>query len=395
MVLYVGITRNAARDIIWRAFKRLNEQYRWGLQFRESDLRAIHPNGSQFVVMGADKIPELEKARGPERIRLAIVDECQSHKPFNLAYLVEEVLEPGMMDVGGTLCLSGTPGLVPTGFWFETTTGLRKGWSVHSWTAADNPHLEVPFDEFIAMLKERRGWDDNNPILRREYFREWIRDASRLVYPYDPERNVFAKVSRDSGWTYVLAMDFGYVHSTAWAVMGYPKYGHKVYVLRSFKRAGQTPDDVAEVTASLIEEWNPDVIIGDLGGLGKAYAVQFEQRYEIPIHPANKRDKRGTIEYVADALRTGKLLSHKDNTTLHNEWSSLVWDDNHEDIADGQDDHEADAVMYGFKETPAFFNALEPKQREIDGLPPWVEREDDEEEDLLPKEPYWHVEDMY
>ncbi len=393
LVLYVGITRNAARDIIWRAFKALSNQHKWGLSFHESDLRAYHPNGSQFVIMGSDKEPEIEKARGPEKIALAIVDECQSHKPFNLRYLVEDVLEPGLMDLDGTLVLSGTPGLVPTGFWYDVTTGARKGWSVHSWTAKDNPHLAVPFETFIERVKEKRGWDDNNPILRREYYREWIRDESRLVYPFDASRNIYKDVTPDKSWTIVLAMDFGFVHSTAWAVMGYPKYGDVVYVLRSFKRAGQTPDDVASQTAKLVDEWSPDIIIGDLGGLGKAYAAQFEQRYRIPIRAANKRDKRGSIEYVANALLTGKILSNEGNTTLHQEWLSLVWDDLHEDIAEGQDDHEADAVMYGYKETPAYLCQLEPKQREIDGLPPWVDREDDDHE--IPQ-PHWgEVDDMY
>lgn len=379
MALYVGITRNAARDIIWRAFKVLNDQYKWGLTFRESDLRAVHPNGSQFVVMGADKTPELEKARGPEKIALAIVDECQSHKPFNLQYLVEEVLEPGMMDVGGTLCLSGTPGLVPTGFWHEVSMGQRQGWSVHSWTAEQNPHLAVPFERFIEQLKQRRGWDDDHPVLRREYYCEWIKDETKLVYPFDASRNTFDTMPAfDAEWTTVLSMDYGYVHSTAWCVLGYPKYGREVYVLRSFKRAGQTPTDVAEVTAKLIEEWSPDLIVGDLGGLGKAYAMQFEQRYGISIKPANKRDKRGTIEFVADGLRRGIVRSHIKNDTLHAEWSSLVWDDLHEDIAQGQDDHEADAFTYGYKETPAYINQLEPKQADIDGLPFHVKRQDED-----------------
>jgi hypothetical protein len=379
LVLYIGLTKDAAKDIIWRAYEELNDEYGWGLKFR-GELRAYHPNGSQFVIMGANTIRELEKARGPQKIAMAIVDECQSHKPFNLQYLVEEVLEPGMMDIGGTLCLSGTPGLVPSGFWYDVTMGQRRGWSVHSWTAADNPHVQ--FDEFIRALKERRGWDDQNPILRREYFREWIRDESKLVYPFDSSRNTVEILPNtdDGEWSIILSMDYGYVHSTAWCVLGYPRYDHKVYIFRSFKRAGQTPTDVADTTRKLIDEWNPDYIIGDLSGLGKAYSMQFEQKFGISIKPANKKDKRGTIEFVADALRTGTILSHERNETLHKEWGSLVWDELHEDIAEGQDDHEADAAMYGYKETPAYLNQLAPPRHETDGLPPHVKRDYEDHE---------------
>jgi len=376
MVLYIGITRNAAKDIIWRAFKTLSDRYRWGLTFRESDLRAFHANGSSFVVMGADKLPELEKARGPEKIRLAIVDECQSTKPFNLRYLVEDVLEPGLMDVNGTLCLSGTPGRVPFGFWHDATTGVKPGWSIHTWTAYDNPHVQAA--TYLAELCRRRGVTMEDPSIRREYLCQWVTDKTNLAIPWDTELNEISVLpATDDKWTYVLSMDFGVVHSTAWSVLGYGPYGKEVYVFRSFKKPGMTPTDVGEITHKLIAEWDPSIIVGDLGGLGKAYAVEMEQQHGISIKMAQKKDKRGAIEFLADAVRTGLVKSHKDNRTLHQELSSIVWDDYHEDLADGQDDHEMVALLYGFRECPAYANVATPKQRQIDGLPTHVRRSDE------------------
>jgi len=383
LVMYVGITKNAAKDIIWRAFEELNDIHKWGLKFRSSDLRAIHPNGAQFVVMGADKISELEKARGPQKIRLAIVDECQSHKPFDLKYLVESILEPGMMDVDGDIFLMGSRGQVPHGYWFDLTTGKRKGWSVHEWTCLDNPHLHDPV-AFLAKLLNDRGWDETHPTYRREYKNEWVKDEEQLVFSFDSERNVINFLpAHDDEWEFVLSMDFGAVHSTAWCLWGYGPYGHESYIFRSFKRPGMTPSLVADITKKLVDEWNPRLIVGDLHGLGKAYAVEMSARHGIDMMAANKKDKRGIIEFMADDMKRGVIKSHVENETLHEELESIVWDELHEDIADGQDDHEAEGALYGYQYTPAYANNLLPRQSEHDGLPSYVKRPDENMEEFI------------
>lgn len=389
--VFIELTRPSAKNKLWRPFRKLNKQYNWGYRFTSHDgLRVENPvNGSCLYVVGADRWDEIDKIRGLENIRFAAIDECGQQKPLNLQYLTEEVLEPALMDVDGRLSLCGTPGLSPIGFWWEVTGQQppKPGWDVHHWTVYDNPFLNG--EKFIKELLIRRQWTKDNPIFQREYLGRWIRDVMRLVYAYDQSVNEISDIPDiGKGWTFVLAMDFGTVASTAWAILGFGPYGFKVFVLKSFKKAGLAPTEVADITRDLIQEWHPDIIVGDLGGLGKAYAEEMMRRHGIAIKAAQKSHKRATIDFVSDALRTGQLLSVKENRTLHQEWSTLIWDDEKKDIAAGQDDHESDAVMYGWRECPAYANAIAPPIEERDGLPEWVDR-DGEMANMDEEEPYW------
>lgn len=383
--IYIGLTRPSAKHILWEPFKRFNKEHKWGLKARETELMMVHPNGASVLLIGADKLPELEKARG-QPFKIAAIDECGSHKPFNLEYLAEQVLEPGLMDVDGTLKLAGSPGLVPLGYWYEVTTGERAGWSLHHWTALENPQIQAA--KFIKALLKRRKWNEKNPIYIREYLAQWVKDASRLVFAFDTDRNVISQrqlPEMKKGWSFVLAMDFGTVHSTAWVLLAYGPFGPQVFILKSFKKSGLAPSEAADITKGVIDEWNPDTIVGDLGGLGKAYAEEFTSRYGIAIKPANKQDKRGSLEFTSDGFRTGNILSLEENKGLHRELETLLFDERHEDIASGQDDHESEALTYGFKECPAYLNPLKPDVHTRTGLPSWVDL--DEDGDVEPSAP--------
>lgn len=391
--VFVERTRPAAKNKLWRPFSRLNDEMDWGLHFGESELKIRHDNGSELIIVGSDTWKEIDKIRGLERLRLACIDECGQQKPENLRYLVEDVLEPGLMDVNGTLLLSGTPGLALTGYWYDVTgaTPPKPGWSTHRWNAYDNPFIDG--EGFINSLLERRNWDRENPVFQREYLGKWIRDLSRLIFAYGDD-NVLNAVPMSvaealrKGWTFILSIDYGTAASTAFVVLGYPPIGRNVYIFRSYKKAGLAPTEVADRTRDLIEEFKPAKIIGDLHGLGKAYAQEMVRRHGIAVQAADKANKRGVIEYVSDAFRTGQLFNHIKNETLDKELRTLLWDEERKDIADGQDDHESEALVYGFRECPVYANNLaapdEPKHKEIpDGYP----RRHEEEK------PYWYEEE--
>ena len=390
--VFVELTRPAAKNKLWRPFRRISEEKHWGLKFAEYDgLRVEHPNGAILIIVGADHWKEIDKIRGLERLRMAAIDECGAQKPANLKYLAEEVLEPGLMDVNGTLLLSGTPGPALTGYWYEITgqEPPRPGWSTHKWNVYSNPYLEG--EKFIDALLIRRQWDRDNPIFQREYLGKWIKDLTRLIFAYSDDNVIKALPAFDSSWSFVLAMDFGTTASTAWSVLGYPQYGHKVYICKSFKRAGLAPTEVADITRDLITEWHPDKVIGDLHGLGKAYAQEMAKRHGIAIQAADKANKRAAIEITSDAFRTGQLFNHISNETLDTELETLLWDEERQDIADGQDDHEAEALVYGYRECPAYANAVAPPVEELDDLPDWVDRPGIAHEDAqVSEQPYWY-----
>lgn len=393
---FIELTRPSARKKLWSPWKLLNDQYGFGLEFKTGALEVWHPNGAVCHLAGTNRDEELDKVRGLPRLRLAIVDECGMQKPSHLQYLTEEVLEPGLADVGGALQLSGTPGLVPIGYWYDVTTGERPGWSIHHWDMYQNPFIDaMAFVEGPTGLLARRGWTTDHPVYQREYLGLWTVDAKRRVYPFDPARNVVDDWPVGRDWTFVLSHDYGTVASTAWVILGYPKYGDLVVVFEAFKYAGLAPSEAADISKYLIDKWRPGRVIGDLGGLGKGYAAELVKRHNIAVQPADKTVKRATIEFQADAMRLGKILSLRANKELHAEWHTLQWDERREDFAEGQDDHISEAVLYGWRACPAYANMLIEPSRERDSLPGWVDRDDDY---LVPDEPtykpYWQSDDF-
>lgn len=383
--LYTAQARTTAKNILWEPLREMNLRHGWGLDLNETELRARHPNGSWLLLAGMDTRRELEKARGIPWDGVGI-DECGSHRPSYLQYYVEQVLETRLMDRDGELWMAGTPTPQAFGYFHDATQGISRGWSNHHWTAEQNPH--VNFKRFLAETLERRGWDITNPILRRELFAEWSTESEDRVFRFLASRNVVPSLppltARDA-WSRVLAIDYGVVHKTAFAILTFPKrYGREVFVEKSWSKVGLAPTEAADETKAAIDRYEPITTVGDLGGLGKPYARELEYRHGISLKMAHKTDKRSNIEITSDALHTGSLKSLDCNTELHRQWGSLLWDEHHLDIAKGQEDDEAHAVLYGYAETPAFLNAT--KEPELPTVPQHVL--EDEEDYESPERDY-------
>jgi hypothetical protein len=389
--LYVAQTRTSATDIFWRPFCRLNDEKGWGFMTNETKKVATHPNGAWLLCAGADDRRELDKRRGTPWRRVRI-DECGAHRPSYLEYLVEQVIQPRLMDQDGDLWLMGTPSIQAFGFFFEVTTGKRKGWSNHKWTVKQNPHIDWrkfiydPVEGILAL----RGWTEDHPIFRREYLAEWEVDADALVYRFARARNVVPELpplqQRHDRWVHVLGLDFGVGDACAAALLAYPElYGNDVYVVKVWSQSGLAPSQAAAIIVrDFVEPFDPDIIVGDVGGIGKAFQAEWNLRFPgIEMKAAKKTDKRTAIEIVSDALfvanaaeRRG-LFSLEGNDALHDEWATLLWDEKREDIAEGQQDNIANAAQYAYRECPAFENACRPPRE--DPRPAHV-REDDEDE---------------
>lgn len=376
--LFGALTIASAREILWEPMKRENELRGWGLRFDESKLIATHPNRSRLLVRGTENVRDLEKPRG-QKFRRIRLDECGAQRPSYLRYLIEEVLEPSLMDDPDSDCwLAGTCTPQAFGFFYEITTGQRSGYSVHGWTAKDNPHVD--FDGFVfgrpgvPGLLERRGWTIDHPIFRREYLAEWVLDSENRIYRFEPGRNVVTalpELALGDTWERILALDFGVGHHTAAAVLAYPRtYGRDVYVEHTWQERGLAPSDADTRIYHTFREFKCDRLIGDLSGLGKAYEAEWNKRHpDVAMKPADKQAKRAALEVTSDALHTAVkdgtheqrrgLMSLAGNHELHRQWATLQWDEERKDVAEGQDDDVSHAVMYGYRDTPAFANAWE------------------------------------
>ena len=375
--LYVALTLSSAREILWEPMRRANDAHKWGLTFDESKHIVKAPNGSRLLVRGADDRRELEKLRGPAFKRIRI-DECGAHRPSYLQYVVEEVLEATLMDCDGDVWLMGTPTTQAFGFFYELTCGQRPGYSVHHWTAEQNPHVDYQrfIHDPVAGLLVRRNWTVDHPIFRREYLAEWVIDSERLVYRFGRERNVvrdLPELLKGDVWEHILAMDFGVNHKTAAAVIAYPKrWGRDCYIVDSWGQSGLAPSEAADRIATTHARWRPVATVGDAGGIGAAFIKELSNRHPgIAMRPALKAEKRSAMEFFSDALytavpggdqtqRRGLMLVDGATHELQRQLGTLQWDEQRMDVASGQDDDEAHAALYAYRYTPAYANAERP-----------------------------------
>lgn len=322
--LYVATTRGVAEELMWRGLKRWNDEYALGGSTNDTKLVLELPNGSRVRCSGAKDKGEADKIRGPERIALAIVDEAQNFRESVIQYLVEEVLEPGMLDVGGKLVLTGTPGALPIGYFHAATQNPE--FSQHRWSLRENPHLGVAVEEFLAGIRKRRGITEANLTYRREYLGEWVRDMEALMFHYDAARNACAwQAGPLPGWRYLLVFDIGWKDADAVGVLGWPPHTRQVHLVREKVTPKQGITELGNHLRAEVDLFHPERVIGDLGGLGKKIGGELSNRWNIPVEAAEKARKAEHIELLNDGLRTGLALAPPDSVFAQ-DCAKMQWD---------------------------------------------------------------------
>ena len=377
MIPIITLTRQQAKKIVWPVFLDLNKQHNLGLKFLRNELIVECPNASTIFLCGANDESEIERLRGP-KYPLVIIDEAQSFRPY-LSRMIEDIIEPAILDYDGTICLTGTPNATCTGF-FHDATLPGSSWSTHSWTLLDNPFIPNAAD-WLQKRRAKYKWDDNHPTYLREYCGKWIKDTDALVYKrfstvdeFDPE---------DDDWAYVLGVDLGYTHSSAFVVCAYSDRQNKLIVAESFKRSGLIPSEVAEIMQDLDDEYQFDTIVADVGGIGKGYVEEAKARFGINIKEAEKSKKRAYIELLNGDLATDTvLINEAANTELIEEMTVLQWDEKKLRPDDTRyDDHLCDALLYGWRYCYQYLYTPEEAKVEFGSPQYWSQVEDKMEED--------------
>lgn len=198
-----------------------------------------------------------------------------------------------------------------------------------------------------------------DPILRAQLLEgRWIQGGG-LVYRFDPERNLVDRAPQDLS-RFILGIDYGVKDDCAFTVLGWKYHERIVYTIESKRYRDMIPDTAAEVTRELEQRWSFDRIVGDVSGLGKAFAEEARRRFAVPVEPAEKRNKRGYQQLMNGALERKELMIVADGCEeLIDEWSRLPWKLDMTAEADGFDNHCADSCLYGWRAATAF--AEEPK----------------------------------
>jgi len=348
--LYITLTRDNVRRIIWEDIKRIIEEFKIPCTLDNLRLEIKFPNGSRIITGGAKDKSEIEKFRGL-KLKKVYIDEAQSMRD-HIKELINDVLIPALRDLRGTMYLTGTPGPVKAGAFYEYSHNDH--WHNVCWTAYENPFMHNPtigIDLNFTLAEERkiRGINETDASYRRETFGEWVEDKDALVIKYDEAINDFVELPK-SKFDYILGIDVGFEDSDAIAVLAYSYQTNEVYLVEEVEKNKQDITALAEEIRKLKRKYNPVKMVMDAGALGKKIQEELRLRHALSIEAADKLRKLEHIEFLNADLRRGVLRVKK--SSLFAQDSKLVtWDRSNPEqpkISAAYHSDILDAVLYAF-----------------------------------------------
>lgn len=348
VALYITLSRLNAKRIVWETLKEMNRSRGLGGDPGEADLCISFPNGSKVYLSGASDKSEVEKFRGLA-LGIVLVDEAQSF-PSYLEQLVDEVLVPALTDFAGSLCLVGTPGPVPIGYFHDKTTSSK--WSHHGWSVFDNIHLARKSGRTTQSLLQdeldRRGVLESDPVIQREWFGKWALDLNSLVFRFDLESNTREPLGHQY---HVMGGDIGFDDADALSVLGWSDDSPELDLVYEWVGNKQTITGLMERVQQLYAKYSPLAVVMDTGGLGKKIAEEIQMRTGIPIEAAEKDRKLEHIELLNDALRTHRLYAPK-GSRFAQDCMKVEWDKSNPEkpkISSRFHSDICDSVLYAYR----------------------------------------------
>lgn len=377
VALYLTLSRINAKKLVWPELLELNRRYKLGGKVNESDLSIQFDNGSFIYVSGASTRDEIEKFRGLPLI-LCIIDEVQSFKPY-VESLIDDVVSKRLFDFAGTLALTGTPGPVPAGYFFDACHSHT--YAHFAWTMFDNPHIAIKsgmtHQALLDREMNRKGVTIDDPSIQREVFGKWVLDVNVLVFKYDKVINHYTERPRGK-YTFILGIDLGFDDADALAVLAWSDTDPTTYLVEEVVKTKQGITELVKEIERLKCTYDISKIVMDAGGLGKKISEEIVKRYTIHVEPAEKVRKFENIELMNDSLRTGKLKAAR-NSRFAQDCMLVEWDLErstperkvvsaryHSDICD--------AVLYAWRESYSFTSKI-PVEKPKYLSPAWAEAE--------------------
>lgn len=386
--LYITMTKQNARNIIWGDLQKIVEEYKLDCKMDNTRLSIKFPNGSRIACEGVKDRTEIEKYRG-WKLKKAYIDECQSFRPY-LDDLVRDVIIPALRDERGKLYLTGTPGPVLAGPFYEYTQSDM--WDSYHWTAFSNPFMHNPPElDLEETLKEERdlfGIDENDPGYRRETYGLWIEDVDSLVFKFSKSRNVYKRLPTEGEWYHIFGVDIGYNDADAIAVLGYNTWDKKVYLIEEVLKTKQDITSLVEEIKTLQAHYKPVKMVMDAGALGRKVQEEIQQRHELVIEAAEKYRKVEFIELLNDDLKTGKFQAIE-NSVFEEDCMRVQWDreskirnPDRPKISDVFHSDICDAVLYAWRECRHYLSER-PETKAVAGTDQYMEEmEAKEAEDM-------------
>jgi hypothetical protein len=332
-------------------------------------LTATLPNGSVIWVTGADTDEsEMNKLLG-RKYKLVILDEASMFS-VNMHQLVYGVLKPATADQRGTICLLGTSSNITRGLFYDITTGKEAGWSLHQWTAHDNPHVATQWQEELEDIAKNRPLFMETALFKQWYLNKWTISEDALVYKYKEGINdAHYLPNLVSPYRYVLGIDLGHSPDpSAFVVGAYNEESPTIYIVHAEQHLKMDITAVSEKIAELDLKYSFDARIID--GSMKMAIEEMNTRHGMRVIPADKGGKEHWINLFNSEFVQGRVKLLPAAKDLRDEYNALVWcTDNglikiprkeHPNLAN----HCADAALYMLRYTHSYL--YQPKTRDPD-----------------------------
>jgi hypothetical protein len=385
-LLFIGLTRLSAKGIIWKdVFKDLDRRLGTDCRFNETELTVTFPNGSVIYVTGIDADEdEMMKLLG-KKYRLVFLDEGSLYN-VDLRTLVYGILKPAMADQLGTICMAGTSSNNTRGLFFDVTRGLEGGWSVHQWTAVENPHTVNNWLWEVAEIAHDRPGFMATALFRQWYLNEWVIDTAVLVYKYDHARNSLpaippALLVKQAGWQHVLGLDLGFSDECAFTVLAFHEEDPRLFLRYAYKESGMDFTATAALVKKLDEKYHFNFKVVD--GANKQGVEEMNRRHGLSLVPAEKKDKVDFIRLMNDDMLQGVMVALPEAQPVVEEWGTLVWST---DLAGkiieprkenpNLPNHGTDATLYAWRKCYQYLSER-PKPVAKPGTAAWAKAEEE------------------
>lgn len=385
--LYITLSRNNAKKILWPELQKINRTFALAGVEDMTELSMKFPNSSIIYASGAKDESEIEKFRGLA-LKKVYIDECQSFRAY-IKELIDDVITPALMDYAGTLCLIGTPGPIPAGYFAEVSgavpnrQALADSWSNHGWTYFDNPHISIKskmtHQQALDRVLKMRGVTALDPSIQREFFGRWMLDSESLWIQYKRDLCDYEALDPNKKYNYALGIDIGFNDADALAVVAWEDNSNVTYLVEEIVTPKQGLTELVEQINYLQKKYDIVKMVIDEGGLGKKMAEEMRRRHHLPLHPADKARKQENVAFLNDCLRTGRFKAKASSRFAQDAFLvEIDRDKSRPDkikISDKYHSDIIDAVLYIFKESPAFAWSKEPDKPKP-GTKEWAKEEE-------------------
>jgi len=389
-ILAIGLTRESIKNIMWKdCLQFLNYKYKLKARPHLTDLSMTFPNGSIIRLTGVDADEKESTKLLGGKYRLVCIDEGSMYS-IDLRNLVYGILKPAMTDPNaggqrGTIAMMGTSSNFTRGLFYDVANGIEPGWSVHTWSAHDNPYIAKQWQEELDEIAEKRPLYMQTPQFKQWYLNQWVVDEDKLCYKFNEKKNTYVErppLSGD-GWTYVLGIDLGWEDDTAFVLTAFHANDPHLYVVDCYAQRFMTLPMVEAKIKDYMgnTEKSPARIIID--GAAKQSIETMRTRTLIPFEYADKLGKESFIELLNSDLIQEKIKIHKNCTPLISEMMSLVWQTEGDKVKLPKKEHPSlpnhlcDALLYNWR--MCYHYHSEPKAKVIPLYSPeWYKKQSEE-----------------